>query len=610
MKRWEIRPSPGADDAHRHLLLLDGGPADVSAVLKRFGALCGRPGPAEVEGFNLALVLHKLTAPKRAKLEAWLREMAPDAAPAPVAAPAPAPMPELPALAPAPAPTPAPVPIPEMPALAPAPAAAFPPAPATPPVVAPLVPELAALVPPPVVPPENPPLISLSPEPLPPPPPIAPPVVAPPPTAPPATAPPAPAPAAAAAAPASVPPPATGPAPLTVLASPLRPDWTFETLLVGAYNRFAHAAAMSVVSSPGSMYNPLYLYGVPGTGKSHMLHAIGGGLSKGLGDALLLSTSGARLSRAVNAALARKSLAELEKKAADSKALLVDDIHLLAVDEANKEFLGKLFKSFFDRGLQVVITSLYPPRALGALEEALKFSFSKGWSVDLKIPSPAVQKDLVVAAGERGGWSVEELGVLHEKLAAWGYSDMTQWMRRLALLKKARQTAGQPAGMAELLALCYDPLTAASTPPPTSEQVSAVRFAPPTVSAASPPLGVLAPKGLDGLGPYAAAMFYEIGGRNGVNTAFRHALWETYDAAQSFGVPFQIGDLCCRAGVTRVLLVGPGPDSPMAARAMEFAHAVRRILESCGIQLGFIPYSGLQNPAQYVNAQLDLASDP
>ena len=75
-------------------------------------------------------------------------------------------------------------------------------------------------------------------------------------------------------------------------------------------------------------------------------------------------------------------------------------------------------------------------------------------------------------------------------------------------------------------------------------------------------------------------------------------------------MPFQIGDLCCRAGVTRVLLVGPGPDSPMAARAMEFAHAVRRILESCGIQLGFIPYTGLQNPAQYVNAQLDLAADP
>ncbi|MDX6769255.1 MAG: DnaA/Hda family protein, partial [Elusimicrobiota bacterium] len=414
------------------------------------------------------------------------------------------------------------------------------------------------------------------------------------------------------AAPASVPPPPTGVPPLTILAAPLRTDWTFDSLLVGAYNRFAHAAAMSVVSSPGTMYNPLFLYGVPGTGKSHMIHAIGGALSKGLGDAVLLSTSGARLSRAVNAAIARNGLAELEKKAADSKALLIDDIHLLAVDDKNKEFLAKLFKTFFDRGLQVVITSLYPPRALNALEEALKFSFSKGWSVDLKIPSPAVQKDLVMAAGDRAnaGWTVEEMGVLHEKLSAWGYSDLTLWLRRLQLLKKVREAKGQPTAINELLALIYDPLVAASTAPPTPEQAAAARFAPPTVSAAAPPLAVLAPKGADGVGPFAASQFYEIGGRNGIAAAFRHALWETYDAGQSFGVPFQIGDMCARAAVTRLLLVGPGGDSPLAPRAMEFAHAVRRILESQGVQLGFIPYNGLMNPAQYLNAQLDLASDP
>ncbi len=389
-------------------------------------------------------------------------------------------------------------------------------------------------------------------------------------------------------------------------------DRSFESMLVGAYNRFAHAAAMSVVSSPGTMYNPLFLYGVPGTGKTHMLHAIGGALSKGLGDAVLLSTSGSRLSRATNAALARNSLAELEKKAMESKALLVDDIHLLAVDDKNKEFLAKLFKSFFDRGLQVVITSLYPPRALNALEEALKFSFSKGWSVDLKIPSPAVQKDLVVAAGDRSGagWTVEDMTVLHEKLSVWGYSDLTLWLRRLHILKKLRTATNQPAGMPELLALIYDPLVAAASPPPTAEQTASARFAPPTVSAAAPPLAVLAPKGVDGQGPFAASLFYEAGGRAGISAAVRHALWETYDAAQTFGVPFQIGDMCARANVTRLLLIGPGGDSPLAPRAMEFAHAVRRILESQGIQLGFIPFNGLLNQAQYLNAQLDLSNDP
>lgn len=609
MKRWDIRPSPSAGDEKRHLLLLDGGPADVSALLKRFGALCGRPGPCEAEGFNLALALHGLTPEKRAKLESWLKERAPapepvpaaEAAPALAPAPEPAPLPELAALAPPPLITPPPSPAPSplislSPEPVPAPAPAPAPAGAAPP------PAPAAAAPPP-------------PAPVPAPAPPAPAAAAPPPPSPaPAPAPSAPPPSAPAPAPASAPAPQMPPPPagLAALIAPLRADWNFETVLVGAYNRFAHAAAMSVVSSPGAMYNPLFLYGVPGTGKTHMLHAIGAGLSKGLGDAVLLATSGPRLSRAVDLAVARKSLAELEKKAADSKALLVDDIHLLAINDGNKDFIGKLFKSFFDRGGQVVITSLYPPRALSALEEALKFSFSKGWSVDLKIPSPAVQKDLVVAAGDRinAGWNVEEMTVLHEKLAQWGYSDLSLWLRRLKLLKQAREKKAQAVSMNELLALLYDPLVAASSPPPTPEQAAAARFAPPTVSASAPPLGVLAPKGADGQGPYAASQFYEVGGRHGVLSAFRHALWETYDASQSFGVPFQIGDMCSRAGVTRLLMVGPGGDSPLAARSAEFSHAVRRILEAQGIQLGFIPATGLQNPAHYLNAQLDLAPDP
>ncbi len=173
MKRWEIRSQPGADDDLRHQLLLEGGPADVAALLKRFGALCGRPGPAEVEGFNLALVLHDLTAEKRAKLEAWLAGMAP--APVPTPAPAPAPAP-IPVLAPPSATTP-----PPLQPLAPIfpandPLASAPPVPA---------PDLGALGPPPTITPPPPaaesPLISLSPEPAPVPVPAAAPSLPPPP---------------------------------------------------------------------------------------------------------------------------------------------------------------------------------------------------------------------------------------------------------------------------------------------------------------------------------------------------------------------------------------------------------------------------------------------
>jgi chromosomal replication initiation ATPase DnaA len=589
MDRWEVRPTPGADDLDRHQLLLQGGPADVASLLKKFGAMMGRPVPAQVEGFNLSLTLHKLKPEARAKLEAYLQAVAPKAAPAPEPALAPA----VPPPPPPPTPTPSLPPMPVIPAL-------------QPPASIPMEPLIVAAPKSPDA--EKAPLVSLTPEtpapPPPPPAPVLPPLVpAPEPAAPPPSVPaPAPTPAPAA-------PPAAAAAKDWPIIVELRPDWTMETLLVGAYNRFAHAAAASVISSPGSMYNPLFLYGVPGTGKSHMLHAIGAALSKGLGSAVMLCTTGSRLSRGVNAALARKNMAEIDAKVANSKALFIDDIHLLAVTDQNKDYLGKLFKSFFDRHQQVVITSLYPPKALGSLEEALKFSFAKGWSVDLKMPSPSVQRDLISSAADRAGAGLgnDEIAALHEKLSQWGYQDMSLWLKRIMVMKKIREAAGQPATLQAIFPMIFDPVVAgggAEVPKP------AGGFKPPAVGADAPTIAVIVPKGQDGLDALAAALFYEVGAKNGITQAYRHVMWETYDPAVPHGVPFLIGDMCARAGVQRALIVGPAPDSPLGPRSAEIAHAVRRILESLDVEMGWIPFGGLQLAAHHLNAHLDLARTP
>ena len=394
------------------------------------------------------------------------------------------------------------------------------------------------------------------------------------------------------------------------LVIPLREEWTFETLLVGAHNRFAHAAATSAVSAPGSMYNPLFLYGVPGTGKSHLLGAIGTALSKGLGDAVILHTSGARLARAVNAAALAQRMREIDKKVEDSNALLVDDIHLLGLSDSNKEALARIFKSFFDRRLQVVITSLYPPKSLGALEDALKFSFSKGWSVDLKVPSPAVQKELIAAVSDRAGagLAVDELSLFHEKLSAWGYQDLSLWLRRVVIFKKKREEDRQPSALADLLPLIYEPLLAGVSDE--FKESPVVKFVAPPITGSAEPLAVISPKGKEGVGSFAASFFYQVGGKNGFSQTYRHALWQTYDPSQPFGVPFLIGEMCHKAGVTRAIVVGPPPDSPLGPRSAEFSHAVRRILESLGVRLGWVPCNGLQLPAHFINAHLDFSPDP
>lgn len=556
MERWEIRPTPTADDPQRHQLLLQGGPSDVAGLLKKFGALIGRPTPYAGEGYNLSLVLHRLKAPSRAKLEAWLTRAAPSAPTEPSA----------PAEPPAPGEPLPPIPVPE-------------------------IPVLSALEPPPETIVLTAPSVSPAPEP-----------VAPPPAATGLTELLAPlAPAAA---------PAPGEIPALPMLIPLRDDWTFETLQVGAYNRFAHAAAMSVVSSPGSMYNPLLLYGVPGTGKSHLLGAIRSALSKEMGDSVILHTSGSRLSRAVNVATAAKTMAAIDKKAADAKALLVDDIHLIGVSDQNKEALIAIFKSFFDRRQQVVLTSLYPPKAMGALEDALKFSFSKGWSVDIKVPSPAVQKDLINSAADRAGagFGSEELALLHEKLSAWGYQDLSLWLRRAVIFKRMREAAGQASALSDMLHLIYEPLLEGASG--SAKSPAPVAFRAPALTGAAEAIAVIVPKGEEGLGSYAASVFYEIGSKNGFNQAYRHVLWETYDASVPFGIIFPIGEMCHRAGVTRAIIVGPTPDSPLGPRSAEFSHALRRVLESLGVRLGWIPYAGLGVAAHYLNAHLDFAPDP
>ena len=135
-------------------------------------------------------------------------------------------------------------------------------------------------------------------------------------------------------------------------------------------------------------------------------------------------------------------------------------------------------------------------------------------------------------------------------------------------------------------------------------------FTPPTVAANAESLAVIVPKGIDSLGSFVASSLYDVGAKNGFPSAYRHALWESYDSTVSFGVPFLIGEMCHRASVTRALVVGPPPDSPLGPRSAEFAHATRRILESFDVEMAWVPYSGLALGAHYLNAHLDFARAP
>ena len=658
MERWDIIAAPNDDDPLRHVLLISGGMSDVAAILKKFGALCGRPVTLDGDEFNMSFSLHRLTPSLRDKLEIWLTKMAPPPPPQvevgpTVAGDAPqfvlgvppalslprstteeAPRKEGLSLPPTSSTGSAPVPTSALDAVPASPSEFIPEvsmaAPPSTPFAEPLVvPSFAPTAEPPVVPTFVPPIA----------PPAEPPVFpsfAPPaespvvPTFVPPIAPPiAPLPAQPVFASNAVPeaPPAPKvevrePVPATlgsprasmarktlVIEEPIRPEWTFDTLLVGAYNRFAHAAAMSVVSAPGTMYNPLFLYGMPGTGKSHLMHSIADSIRKNT-LAPVTVTSGARLSRMIGTAVERNELAGIEKTLAASTAICVDDIHLMTVNDRNKEALAKVFQLFFSRNQQVVITALYAPRSLGALEEALKFSFSKGWSVDLKVPAPTTQKELLVTLCERYfmGLNGEDVGRLHDKLSGSGYQEVTLWMQRLSCFHRYLEAQNKISSLSDTLKTVFDPIVNGVAD--LSPAGAAVTFTPPAASSSSEPMAVIVPAGVDGLGKCAAANFYEVGRRHGFAQTYQHVVWKTYDSMQQVGLPFEIADMSMRAGATRALIVGPNEASPLAARVNEFSHAVRHILDSLGVRTGWIPYQGIRTGAHYLNAHLDFLSAP
>lgn len=580
MEKWSIIAAPSASDPERHLLLVKGDMTDVAKVIKKLGGLCGRPFPG-AQGYDFSLYLHGFSAAVRQRVSKAMAALGPGAV---VGVEAEA--------APAPVPTPTPPPI-LPPVVAPAPVSLAPPPTPLPEIVIP--PAVISLAPPPPAAPM--PVLPSAPVPVPVPAPMPAPAPAPAPMA--------------AAAPAAQPAPAVSNRPLWGAQEAFDAKRSFDSLSVGAYNRFAHAAATSVVGAPGQMYQPLFVYGGAGVGKTHMLHAIGSALAKGMAGETLWLTSGASLARAVGCAVAEGRLTELEAFAAKCKGLLVDDIHLLAVTDKNQAALAKLFKVFFDHSLQVVITSVYPPKALGALEDALKISFARGWSVDMKMPNPDIQKELVTGHIDRleAGVTHDDIKMFLDKLAG-AYPEFQRYVARWLAFAKHRQARGQSAAAYEVLGVLFNPGPPADNMEFPADPVldAAKGFVPPAPGPDALNLAVVVPKGMERYAPWILSRFYEVGKTFLFGATYRNVALDSYDPEQPFGVPFQIGEACQRSGAQVCLVLGPSAESKLAARQAEFSHAVGHILNSLGVGMGWVPHKGSTYTQPHLLAHLDFMS--
>lgn len=164
----------------------------------------------------------------------------------------------------------------------------------------------------------------------------------------------------------------------------LNPRYTLDNFVTGECNRLAHSAALEVVEGPGSIYNPLFIYGDTGVGKTHLLHAIAHAAKvKGL---RVLYISAERFTNEFVTAIKAGKTEEFRLKFRNSDTFLLDDIHFLSGKAQTQECVFHTFNELYDNGCQIVATSDRPPRALSALQRKLRSRLESGLVVELQPP--------------------------------------------------------------------------------------------------------------------------------------------------------------------------------------------------------------------------------
>ncbi len=188
----------------------------------------------------------------------------------------------------------------------------------------------------------------------------------------------------------------------------LNPRFTFDSFVVGSCNQFAHAAAQAVVTNPSRSYNPLFIYGGVGMGKTHLMHAIGRSLADHHASMRIVYTSSERFMNEMITCIKNDRMQLFQRHYRSADALLVDDIQILAGKERTMEEFFHTFNELFEHEKQIVISSDVPPKNTPGLVERLRSRFEWGLMVDVQPPDLETKMAILDKKAEAEGMQLPE----------------------------------------------------------------------------------------------------------------------------------------------------------------------------------------------------------
>ncbi len=218
-------------------------------------------------------------------------------------------------------------------------------------------------------------------------------------------------------------------------------EYTFETFVVGSSNKFAHAVSVAVANNPAEEYNPLFIYGSSGLGKTHLMKAIAYKVKKDHPDYKIVFIKGDDFTNELVASISKKTMAAFKEKYRNVDMLLVDDVQFIAGKVATQEEFFHTFESLFENRKQIILTSDRPPKEIQHLEDRIKSRFEGGMIADIQPPDTElriailkrkaemmnidISNDVLTFIGENIKSNVRQMEGAIKKLGAYAYINQT-----------------------------------------------------------------------------------------------------------------------------------------------------------------------------------------